>query len=59
MTTVQLTAYGRDGARLFYTLGMGMTFAAAKESAKVGMRARLAAERRVESALHLIEVEVL
>ena len=57
MTTVQLTAYGRDGARLFYTIGMGINVAAAKASARVGMRARLTAEPETQRSLRLIEME--
>jgi hypothetical protein len=59
MQTVQLLALDHTGRTLFYTLGMGMSYASAKASAMVGMRARLSADRKVSSRVSDLVAEVL
>lgn len=58
MQTVELTAIDSTGHVLFSCLGMGMSYASAKASAKVGYRARVADEK-VHSRVALVEYELV
>jgi hypothetical protein len=59
MIEVQVTANDRQGNALFFVMGMGRSFAAAKAAAAVGMRARLAADRSLVSLVRTFTVEAL
>ena len=59
MIEVQYTARNAAGDVLAYTLGMGRNYAAAKAAALVGMRARLAADKRLVANVRTFEVEAL
>lgn len=59
MQTVQLSVFDRENNLLFYTLGMGVCFAAAKAAANVGMRARLAADRALARRVYIFEAEAI
>ncbi len=57
MTEVQLTVSDRNDAILFFTMGMGVNYAAARAAANVGMRARIASDRTLSGKVRSIECE--
>lgn len=57
MHTVQINVYDRAGSLLFFTLGLGVNVAAARASARIGMRARLSGDRALERDAYVIEAE--
>jgi len=59
MIEVQLTARDAKGGALFYTLGLGVNFVAAKAAAKVGYRARIAADAKLAGKVAAIEAEAI
>lgn len=59
MIEVQLTARDANGAALFFTIGMGVNYAAAKASARVGYRARVAADAKLAGKVAAIEAEAI
>jgi hypothetical protein len=56
---VQINVFDRNGGLLFFIIGMGMSYAAARAAAKVGMRARITEDRTLQNKVHLIEAEAV
>ena len=57
MIEVQIVARDRNEGLLFFTLGLGVSYAAAKSQAMANARARIAGNRSIAERLHTMTAE--
>ena len=57
MIEVAVTAFDANGRSLAFAMGCATTFAAAKYAATIGMKARMAADRKLSGLVRSYSVE--